>query len=148
MSRVNCDVKGLMGRIEQVGNRATKGVSDVMRKYANLIIYDVVTRTAPHDTGALERSMMKWDKRGENGRLVIEIGVNPGAVNRWGQNVADYAEKVNKYMTPAPGAFINRGKGTRAKGKDAGGRFLIRAVQRWRAKLYAEVAEKVRKSIK
>lgn len=143
MSSVQCNVSALTARIHQVGDRATKGVSDVMRKYAKLIIYDIETRTAPRRLGVLEKSMIKIDHRGQNGRLWIEITVDPTAENKYGQEVAKYAELVNKYMRPAPGAFMGRGKGTIAKSPDAGGMFIRRSVQRWSAKLYSEVHAKV-----
>lgn len=137
-TRVKCDVRGIQAYIEQVGNRAVKGISDAMHYYAEVMLRDAVAN-APHDTGSLENALeIEYSYGGTNGRLQVTVRVNPDMPyidpnpehKASDKTVGDYAELMERYLRPhGRGGKWDAREGTRAKGPQAGGRFLARAVR-------------------
>ena len=137
-TRVKCDVQAITARIEQVGKRAVKGISDAMRYYAEVMLRDAIAN-APRDTGSLERALeIDYSYGGLNGRLQVTIRVDPDAPyidpnpnhKPTDKTVGDYAELMERYLRPhGRGGKWDARAGTRAKGPQDGGRFLARAVR-------------------
>lgn len=158
-TRVRCDVVGITARIEQVGKRAVKGISDAMRYYAEVMLRDAISN-APRDTGSLERALeIDYDYTGKNGRLAVTIRVDPSAPyidpnpNHKPSNktVGDYAELMERYLRPhGRAAAGEKGydarAGTVAKGSQAGGRYLARAVRDHREALLNRARNIVRRA--
>lgn len=143
---VKCDVRGIVARIEQVGERAVKGISDAMRYYAEVMLRDAIAN-APRDTGSLERALdVEYMRNGVNGRLWVKIRIDPDEPyvdpnpnhKPSDKTVGDYAYLMERYLRPhGRGGKWDAREGTRAKGPQAGGRFLARAVQAHKAALLA-----------
>ena len=141
-TRVRCDVDGITTRIEQLGKRAAKGISDAMRYYAEVMLRDAIAN-APRDTGSLERALeVDYAHTGTNRRLVVTIRVDPSAPyidpnpnhKPTNKTVGDYAELMERHLRPyGRAASGERGYDARAetisKGPQAGGRYLARAVR-------------------
>lgn len=134
-TRVKCNVEGLTARIEQVGKRAAKGISDAMHYYAEIMLQDAIAN-APHDTGALESAIkIEQDYGGINGRLRIRVMVDPNVRYRprsgkqTNKTVGAYALLMERYLAPYGSGRWNAQVGTLEKGPQAGGRFLTRAVK-------------------
>lgn len=140
---VNCDVRRLTARIEQVGERAVKGISDAMRRYAEVIMRDAIAN-APRKTGTLESAIrVEFTRKNGNGRLGVTIYVDPTVPysdpdpnhKPTDKVVGDYANLIDRGLSPYGSGRYSAGVGTRAKGRRAGGRFLERAVNRHREAL-------------
>ncbi len=145
-STVKCDVGGIQAAIRQVGDRAVKGVSGVMRDFGEIIAHQA-EMNAPRDTGALEDAIQVKMDRDSNGRLVVKIYVSRTAMNEGGYRVADYAYQMETGLAPFGTGEYQAGQGTVAKGPQAGGRYLERAVQQHRQELLQRVARIVRKAV-
>lgn len=133
-TRVKCDVGGIQAAIRQVGDRAVKGVSGVMRDYGEIIAHQA-RMNAPRDTGALEGAISVKMDRDANNRLVVRVYVSRIALHESGKNVADYAWEMERGLAPFGSGDYHAREGTLAKGSQAGGRFLERAVQEHRQAL-------------
>lgn len=138
--RVVCSVSGIVARIEQVGERAVKGISTVLHDFGEIILHEAKLN-APRDTGDLESSLHAEAMRnGINGRLWIKITIFP--------DVADYAWLMEEFLTPHGSGGYSARPGTRAKGPQAGGKYIERAVEKYRSALIRranEVAKRVAK---
>lgn len=149
-TQVKCDVRGIMARIEQVGERAVKGISDAMRYYAEVMIRDALAN-APRDTGSLERALdVEYMRNGVNGRLWVKIRIDPSEPyidpnpnhKPSSKTVGDYAYLMERYLQPhGSGSRWFARKGTTDKGPQAGGRFLERAVKNHKAALLQRAKE-------
>lgn len=129
-------------QIRQLGQRAAKHAVEEMRDGADEIVKDA-KRFAPHDEGFLEEAIQRnIDEERDpefGGRRIVAVWVNPdmpgsgGKFNSEGQQVSgmkvgEYAMRLHEGQPPAPGGKIGIGKGTEAKGPQAGGKFLERAI--------------------
>ena len=139
VTRVKCDVDGLVARIQQVGDRAVKGISTQMHTYGELI-WDQAKRNAPKDTGSLEMAIQKLpDRTGINRRLVVTIFVDSstpyigkGSGHKQStKTVGDYALLMEKYLRPYGAGGYSAREGTKSKGAQAGGRFFERALKKY-----------------
>jgi hypothetical protein len=154
VTRVKCDVDGLVAKIQQVGTRAVKGISTVMRNYGELILHQA-ERNAPHDTGSLEKALdIHYTPTGINRRLVVTIFVktdepyiDPNSNHKVSQKtVGDYALLMERYLRPYGAGGYKARKGTRDKGAQAGGKFLQRAVKRYRMELIQRARQIARRA--
>lgn len=143
ITRVKCDPAGLVRIIEQVGERAVKGISTVMHTYADLMLADAI-KYAPHDTGSLERAIrIQYDRSGINTRLKVKIWIDltaayegkQGKGTKKRKTVGDYAFLMEKYLRPHGSGGYKAREGTLNKGVVAGGKFLERAVKKYRQTL-------------
>lgn len=146
-NRVKCSVEGIVGRIEQIGERTVKHVSTAMGHYAELIVH-AAQLNAPHDTGRLEDSIHAEQMRnGINGRLWIKITIHPLKDN--------YGAIMEEYLLPhgkgggnsqaADGDYDVREKSI-AKGPQAGGHFMKRAFAQYRDELIQKANEIARRA--
>ena len=99
---------------------------------------------APRDTGALENAIKITkitggrDSKGHFGTTIWSIGVDQGAIGQGGKPVRNYAYWVHEYMDyyDENGRFhrgqLRRDEGTQAKGEEAGGKYLRRAMNYWK----------------
>lgn len=153
--RVVCNVEGIIASIQQVGDRATKGISDVMRDYGELIVHQAKLN-APHDTGSLEGAIQaEYMRNGINRRLIVKIWVDPNTPyidpnprhKRGNKTVGDYAMLMEQYLTPHGDGGWHAQEGTTGKGPQAGGKFLERAVDQYRDALLQRAENIVRRAI-
>lgn len=136
-SPVKCNVRELTARIEQVGERTVKGISDAIRYYAEIMIRDAVGN-APRKTGTLESAIrIEYARKNGNGRLGVKIFVDP-TVPYFDPNpnhkptdkvVGDYALLMERGLAPYGSGRYEADKGTLAKGSQAGGKYLARAIR-------------------
>lgn len=147
--RVRCDVAGLTAMISQVGRRAVRGISDAMRDHCEQMFVSA-KHNAPRDTGSLESALqIHEDRGGVNGRLRIWIDVDvtapfvPNSPNASPSQkvVGDYALLMERHLLPYGDGGGERQMharyGTQAKGPQAGGRYLERAIEGHRVALLA-----------
>lgn len=122
----------IQAKIEQTGDRAVKGMSDVLRRRARLI-RDLARSYAPRMTGLLERSIDYVTIKGSNRRNTFVVYVDMDADAPHGKTVGDYAPVMERKLRPYGAGRFNLGKGSkekRAAGNDVGGRFFRRAVEK------------------
>lgn len=158
VTRVKCDVAGLTRKIEQVGTRAVRGISTAMRHFGEIML-DEAIHNAPLDTGSLaggrEKALkINYGLTGVNRRLVVTIWIDPTTPyidpnpnhKPTNKTVGDYAGLMEKYLRPHGSGGYKARKGTRNKGAQAGGKFLQRAVKRYRMRLIQRAREIVRRA--
>jgi hypothetical protein len=144
----------LEARLTQIGERAVKGVSDVMRRTA-IRIRDLARDYAPIKTGLLERSIDYSVLRDANRRNSYIVFINLDAARLRGAGVlGDYAFIMHDELHPHGRArsgerYFNLGVASKAKaasGKKVGGRFLRRAVKDGMKDILGNAAAEVRKA--
>jgi hypothetical protein len=134
-------ISRLVSKIRLVGELARASISEEMMKGAERIVQRA-RDYAPYDEGKLEDAI-KWKKGSERVQArnalghfstgtqksaiaVVYVDKNmPGSGSA--QNVGEYAFLMHEEM--APYGEINRGVKTRAKGPQAGGKYLERAIR-------------------
>lgn len=95
---------------------------------------------APRDTGTLEDSIVVDQPKANE----FEVRFEKGAVNsKDGTPVSKYGPKMERFLEPR--GSLKRGKGTQAKGSDAGGGFLARAAAERIGVLGSRVARALKK---
>jgi hypothetical protein len=141
----------LEARLNQIGDRAVKGVSDVMRRAA-IRIRDLARAYAPVKTGLLERSIdyavIRDDKRRNS--YIVFIDLDEIKVNTKGnvKELGDYAFLMHEGLSPYGSGAFKLGKKSaakRARGKKVGGRFLTRAAKDGLGDILGEAAKEVRR---
>lgn len=144
-TEVKCDVGGIQARLYQVGDRAAKGVSDVLRDYGEIIAHQAVLN-APRDSGSLEAAIDVKAERDARNRIQVKIYIKRTVPHfeDEGKMVGDYAWEMERGLAPHGSGEYSAGPKTRAKGSQAGGRFLERAIERYRQEVY----QKARRIIK
>jgi hypothetical protein len=152
---VPLDVKFNPGQLEvnlqQIGERAVKGMSDKMRRTA-VKIRDLARDNAPHKTGDLERAI-DYTTVKQGGRNAYVVFINVDALRSEGDGqIGDYAWIMERQLHPhgrqAGLRRFNLGPGSLVKaagGKKVGGRFLSRAVKEGMAGLLGDMAAEVRR---
>ena len=136
-TRVKCDVKALTAKLEQLGERAVRGISTELRTYGKRI-QDDAELNAPFETGSLIHAIKVDSSRtGINRRLVVTIFVDLSApyikTNTSGDSkpskktVGDYAMLMEKGLAPFGSGKYQAREGTISKGPQAGGKFIKRA---------------------
>jgi len=147
------DKAQLLYRIKQIGDRATKGISDVMRDEAENI-RDLARSNAPVDEGNLEAAIKTdFDYQGINRRLRASIYIDmemPEAQGN-GRTVGRYAEIMHELLAPYGSGRFNLGKKSedkRAAGHDVGGKFLERAAEARVEPMLTRVMNIVRRSLR
>lgn len=141
-------------QIEQIGERAVKGMSEVMRRHA-IRIRDLAREYAPVKTGLLE-SAIDYDmvKVGRRNSYVVFIDLD--ATKTTGKEghvteLGEYAFLMEDSLRPhgRKGKALNRGTLSLAKaatGKKVGGRFLARAVVDGTRDVLGDAAKEVRRA--
>jgi hypothetical protein len=148
--RVKWNPRALEVNLEQIGERARKGMAAKMRVVA-IKIRDLARDYAPVDTGLLERSIDYTTTRGVNGRHVFTVYIDLDAPRTNGKGqLGDYADEMEKQLRPhgRVGKPFFLGPGSVAKaatGKKVGGRFLGRAVEEGTKELFGEMLAEVRR---
>lgn len=156
MSKVEADIDGLVASIIQKGERAVKGVSDVMQASGNRI-RNKARAYAPVDEGNLEDAIYKTSQRGANGRTEVTIAIDgdipapqydsSGAIVK---GTAD--KKVGDYAAAMHEGEYNLGKKSKLKqarlGVRVGRKFLERALNEEREALVAKATAKVKDAFK
>lgn len=140
----------LLYRIKQVGERATKGISTVMRQEA-INIRDLARSNAPVDEGNLESAIeVDFDYLGANGRLRASVYIDSKIVVRKdGKTIGDYARVMHELLEPYGTGRFHLGPRSQAKaqaGHDVGGKFLERAAQARLSELLRKAREIVRRA--
>jgi hypothetical protein len=141
-------------QIEQIGERAMKGMSEVMRRHA-IRIRDLARDYAPIKTGLLENAI-DYDmvKVGRRNSYVVFIDLDATKTTGKEGNVTqlgDYAFLMEEGLRPLArkGRVFNLGTLSRAKaatGKKVGGRFLARAVADGTRDVLGDAAKEVRRA--
>jgi hypothetical protein len=129
--------------IKQTGEKAARRAISVMEEEGREIA-DLARSYAPFDEGMLEdaiKSERVPGGRDEKGRFVrdaIQVYVDADMPGSGGaRTVGEYAYLMHEELGPYGSGRYNPGPGTRAKGPQAGGKFLDRAV-RDRAKAFIQ----------
>lgn len=140
--------------LRQRGEKAARGVVNVMEEEGKEIA-DLARSYAPFDEGKLEDAIKSErieggrDAKGKFQRASVEVfvdGAMPGSGGA--QMVGDYAYLMHEELGPYGGGRFNPGKGTLAKGPQAGGKFLERAVRDRTAAFVAKVKLAVRRAFR
>lgn len=139
-------------RLSQIGDRATRGVSAVLRRAA-IRIRDLAKDYAPVHTGLLERSIDYAVVRDGMRRnmYIVYIDLNETKVNGKGnvKELGDYAILIHRGLAPYGTGRWQLGKRSAAKragGKKVGGRFLARAARDGLDDILSEAAREVRRA--
>jgi hypothetical protein len=138
-------------RLNQIGERAIRGMSERMRHTA-VKIRDLAREYAPYKTGLLEKSidyMTIRDGRNRNAYIVF-IDLDAARLGTREGQLGDYAWIMHGSLRPYgnKGKPLHLGPGSVAKaagGRKVGGRFLTRAVTEAIKNLRADMAHEVRK---
>jgi hypothetical protein len=143
-------------RLDQEGERAVKGLSEVMKARGHDIMEtarEFAPFRAPGDGGNpdLNRHLdhaidMKVSLSGVNRRLAVVIFINGRKLGNQNKTIAQYAYLIHEGLEPYGG--WKRGKGTVAKGLQAGGRFMTRAYEAYKERVIEESAAFCRKIFK
>lgn len=149
---ISLNARMLETRLEQLGDRAMKGMSEQMRRHA-IKIRDLARAYAPVKTGLLEKSIDYAVLR-ENRRNVYVVYIDTEAARFSGDgSLGDYAmimhQQLHPYGRQAPGGRrFNLGVKSAAKaasGKKVGGRFLTRATSDANVDLMSKLVGEVRR---
>jgi hypothetical protein len=138
-------------RLNQIGDRAVKGMSDRMRKTA-IKIRDLAREYAPYKTGLLEKNIEYETIRDGRNRnaYIVYINLDASRLGARQGELGDYAWIMHGSLRP----YGNKGKPLRlgpgsvakaASGRKVGGRFLTRAVKDATANLRSDLASEVRR---
>jgi len=140
----------LVGEINQAGERAVKGVSDMMKKEGEQI-QELARDYAPYDDGYLEKSIKVQSGKDENGRVAVTVYVDGSTPAAGGKAVGDYALLMHEGLGPYGSGYYKPGEGTMAKiyaGFKAGGKFLERAFKERTRTLVEKAAAAARRALK
>ncbi|OAD82874.1 hypothetical protein ATN89_17480 [Comamonas thiooxydans] len=124
--KIDFDVRSIESRITQTGEKAMKGMSDVMRRRAQMI-RDLARSYAPVKTGVLEKNIeyvTLKDARRRNAYLVYIDG-DAKRVGKRSGSLSEYAKLMEQ-------GKYNLGPGSRKKamaGNKVGRKFFARAVR-------------------
>lgn len=142
-SSVRVTRRQLILKMEQVGKKAVKGVSDVFQDEGERI-RDLARLYAPVDEGDLESAIVKETSRtGINRRAVVSVYVDESHVAADGTPLSEYAKLMhNTVYQLGPKSLI---KETYVGLGKVGTGFLKRAVEERRAAIYEKAANKVQK---
>lgn len=150
MSKVNCDVDGLSAMLLQIGDRAVRGVSNVMVSEGKKI-QELAVSNAPVDEGNLEEAIkIEIDRGGINGRTRVSIFVDEDMDAGHGKTVGDYAARMHEGLAPYGSGAYNLGEKSRQKansGHNVGGKYMERAIDEREDELMRKVYDIVRKSL-
>lgn len=129
----NFNPKQLEANIQQIGERAVKGMHLVAKRRA-LKIRDLAREYAPVKTGLLERSIDMATYKDEKRRNTYVVYIDLDALRyAGGGDLGDYAFLMEEELKPYGSGKYNLGVGSLLKkaatGKKVGGRFLRRAVK-------------------
>ncbi len=146
ITKVAFNIAALEVAIRQTGTKSIKRGLNVMREEGDEIV-KLARENAPEDEGDLERAIERDpnEERDENRRAVVSIWVNPEAPGHGGLKVGDYGYLMHEGLAPYGDGTYNPGEGTLAKGPQAGGKFLERAVMSRRGPLGKKLAAMYRK---
>lgn len=157
-SRVIGDVNGIVLRLTQAGERAVKGVSQVMQTNGDMI-RDLARDYAPIDEGNLEDAIVKVTSyTGINRRSEVTIGVDTtmsgsGGSGSW--DLATYALQMheNQNIGIVDNELYRFQLGARSKAKDGGrgvvgGKFLLRAYNERKEKIVDQAKNAVKRAFK
>jgi hypothetical protein len=138
-------IEALIAALSQTGQKAERGVADVMRKGAKEI-QDLARRQAPRDTGNLEKAIkVEEDRSGKNGRVQVYVYVDGSEADENGRPIDEYAMQMHEGQ-------YNLGDKSRAKqaadaGAIVGNKFLERAVDKIGPSLTRKVSDAVKETL-
>lgn len=143
----------LIARIQQVGARATKGVSGVMREEAEAMSR-LAASYAPRKTGALESAITFDEERDERNRLAFEVYIDLSTPSpeksRPDRSVAAYAKLMHDRLKPYGRGKYNLGIGSLLKDRGTGtvgGKFMKRAFELQKYQLMYRVQQLVSREV-
>ena len=129
--KIDFNFRKVEAKITQYGERAEKGMSNVMRKRA-VMIRDLARSFAPRKTGLLEKNIDYVTVKDSNRRNSYEVYIDQDAERKRG-TLGDYALVMERRLRPHGRGPFNLGeisKEKRQAGNDVGGRFFKRAVEK------------------
>lgn len=158
MSSVKCDVDRLTLALDQIGERAMRGISALMQE-EGMNVRNLARSNAPVEEGDLEAAIkMETDRSGINGRTSVRVFVDESMVADDGTPLSEYAilmhEGLAPYGTGIAGDVYNpdypesKSKAKAAAGHDVGGKFLERAVAERFQPLMRRVYEIARRALR
>jgi hypothetical protein len=148
-SKVNMDIGLMMAIIDQRGERAVKGVSEIMLAESEKIA-QMAQEFAPVDEHDLERAIMvEKDRTGTNRRLMTAVFVDESAVTEKGDAlVGEYALMMEEGLAPYGSGAFNLGEKSKEKargGYKVGGKFMARAFEEGKKRLMKRVRDFVKR---
>jgi hypothetical protein len=158
MNSVEAQVNSIIIKLTQRGERAVKGVSDVMQSNGDAI-RDLARAYAPVDEGNLEKAIVKnTTYTGVNRRSEIEIGVDTSRAGSGGSGSWDLATYANAmHEQQAIGSTVDLRYhfqlGEKSKEKDGGrgvvgGKYLFRAYLERQVKIKEQTYNAVKRAFK
>lgn len=138
MSRIEADFDGIILRLNQSGEKAVKGVSQVMQVNAEKI-RDTAIEYAPVLTGALEDSIIKnTEYTGINRRAEVSVYIDESG--EAGKYIADVHEHLAPWGDGSYGRVGGSDPNSLSVQKDGGtglvgGKFLTRAFEFYKDKI-------------
>lgn len=156
MIKVTANMGAIAARIQQVTERSTRGVLDVMREERDNAM-DLVRDFVPVDEGNLEDAIRKGETpSGPHGRHEVDVYIDmnhpaphfnaDGSITKGteGKVTGDYALQIHEDMSYQLGPKSQE-KNTRLGG-GVGPKFMDRALDEIEGRLLARAREKVRKA--
>lgn len=139
--------QALMAMLEQVGERAVRGVSDEIKKGAEEIA-ELAIKYAPVDEGNLEDAIkVEFDRYGINRRIRATVYVDLDVRGADGVPVGRYAMAMHEGLAPYGSGAFNLGAKSRAKDGGTGrvgGKYLERAINELSPEIFARVQRKIK----
>jgi len=163
LSEVRCDIEGILAKIEQIGDRAHRGVAAMMKEQG-MVIRDKARSNAPvapddEDGGTLESAITCESQRtGINGRSEVFVYIDGSRAKPDGTPVGEYMLLMHEGLAPYGSGFAGDiynpkypyrySRKKAASGHDVGGKFLERAVEEHRPQIYYRARQIIKDSIK
>ena len=157
---IRSDELGVIGErvrvnLSQEGDRAVKGISDVLRKGAE-DIKELARSMAPFrnpgDHGGstdmdhhLDRAIDVKETTDSNRRLALTVFINGRKLGNDNKKIAQYAFLIHEGLTPYGSGEFKASDGTLGKGPQAGGKFMERAYKELYKKILSNAVERTRK---
>ncbi|WP_374335525.1 HK97 gp10 family phage protein [Methyloversatilis sp.] len=142
------DIDNLSGSLIQVGEKTVRGVAGIMQE-AGKEIQKRAVEYAPVDEGDLENAIKySAERTGRRGRVMVFIFIDEDMPTSDGKRVGSYARKMHEQLAPYGTGRYNLGPKSREKrdaGADVGGKFLERAINELRGKVYERVDQLVKR---
>jgi len=151
-NRVKCDVEGAVVRLDQIGEKALRGIYGVMQDEGKIIEH-LAKLFAPVDDGYLEDAIKTDDTPpgrtalGRFGRGKVSVYIDMSMPADGAKVVGDYAMRIHEGLAPYGSGAYQLGPKSIAKGGEVGGKFMERAANERISSIYAKVQNIVRRSL-
>lgn len=160
-AKTNFDIAGIIGRIENLQQKATRNAADILREERDEI-RRLAGEFAPRDDGTLEEFDSFYQEDFKNNRRIgYTIELNPHKTDEKGRKIAVYGRVMHEQLLPHGSGPFHLGEGSERKAESqvslnsragmgadgsgrVGGKFLLRAFLARRGIIGKRLAEAAR----